>query len=288
MYGTQLVHAGHRVDVLAHGSRTEQIALNGLRTLDVTTGASDDVRVTVVADGAGGEYELVVISVWSEQIKSVFGSLRALTGSPVLLFLGNNPSGHGVLDGDLRESVHLGFPGIGGTLNGDTVEYMHIPPQPTTLQVGGGTPVVEFVTALTAAGFPISRTPEMDGWLAYHGMFIASICAALYRCDGSAAKLGADRSVLRLMCRAIEEGFQALIHQGLRGAPGNLRTLHRPVLRPFAVWYWARTMRSPMGERCFAGHARHAEPEMRALAADAVERLKDQPRVDNLLLLLAR
>lgn len=42
-----------------------------------------------------------------------------------------------------------------------------------------------------------------------------------------------------------------------------------------------------MGERCFAAHARHAEPEMRALAADAVERVKGAPRIDNLRLLLA-
>ena len=44
--------------------------------------------------------------------------------------------------------------------------------------------------------------------------------------------------------------------------------LHSPLLRPVAVRYWARTMRSPMGELCFAAHARHAEAEMRALGHD--------------------
>lgn len=44
-------------------------------------------------------------------------------------------------------------------------------------------------------------------------------------------------------------------------------------MRPVAIRYWARSMRSPMGELAFAAHARHAEPEMRALARDVVGRL---------------
>jgi hypothetical protein len=72
------------------------------------------------------------------------------------------------------------------------------------------------------------------------------------------------------MCRAIEEGFTALARLGVGGAPGSLRLLHRPVLRPMAVHYWARTLRSPMGEACFAAHARHAEDEMRALMSSVV------------------
>jgi hypothetical protein len=84
------------------------------------------------------------------------------------------------------------------------------------------------------------------------------------------------------MCRSIEEGFGALRRQGVRGLPPNLRSLHRPWLRPVAVRYWARTMGSPMGERCFAAHARHAESEMRALALDALDRTRNAPRTDHL------
>ena len=78
----------------------------------------------------------------------------------------------------------------------------------------------------------------MDGWLAYHAAFVACITAALYR---------------------------------------NLAVLHHRLLRPVASAYWARTMRSTMGELCFAAHARHAEPEMRALGADILARLRPPP-----------
>jgi hypothetical protein len=54
-----------------------------------------------------------------------------------------------------------------------------------------------------------------------------------------------------------------------------------------AVRYWAKVMRSPMGERCFAAHSRHAEPEMRMLAGAAVQRAGPGPRTAHLRALLS-
>ena len=108
----------------------------------------------------------------------------------------------------------------------------------------------------------------MDGWLAYHAAFVACITAALYRCGTAPVRLAADRATLTLMCRAITEAFAALRAGGTAGLPRNLAVLHSPLLRMVAVRYWARAMRSPMGELCFAAHARHAEAEMRALGHD--------------------
>jgi hypothetical protein len=90
------------------------------------------------------------------------------------------------------------------------------------------------------------------------------------------------------MCRSIEEGFASLARQGVSGLPRNLRTLHRPLLRPVAIRYWGQTMRSPTGERCFAAHCRHAESEMRALAAAAaIERAGDASHTARLRELVA-
>ena len=52
--------------------------------------------------------------------------------------------------------------------------------------------------------------------------------------------------------------------------------------------YWARTMRSPTGELCFAAHARNAPDEMRALADQISIRLTDRPATSQLRQLLAR
>jgi hypothetical protein len=85
------------------------------------------------------------------------------------------------------------------------------------------------------------------------------------------------------MCRAITGAFVALRTSGTAGLPRNLAVLHGPLLRPVAVRYWARTMRSPMGELCFAAHCRHAEAEMRALGQDVAARITDSPALAELL-----
>jgi hypothetical protein len=55
------------------------------------------------------------------------------------------------------------------------------------------------------------------------------------------------------------------------------------LLTAVAVRYWARTMRSPMGELYFAGHARHSEAEMRTLGHDVEARTPGLPAVGELL-----
>jgi hypothetical protein len=85
------------------------------------------------------------------------------------------------------------------------------------------------------------------------------------------------------MCQAVTGAFSALRTRGTAGLPRNLAVLHNPILRPVAVRYWARTMRSPMGELCFAAHCRHAEAEMRALAHDVAARITDSPALTELL-----
>ena len=164
--------------------------------------------------------------------------------------------------------VYLGFPGVGGVKTGGTAEYVRIRQQPTALQETADPRLTAFESAVTGRGFGVQRIPDMDGWLAYHAAFVACITAALYRSGTDPVRLAADRATLTLMCRAITEAFAALRAGGTAGLPRNLAVLHSPLLRVVAVRYWARAMRLPMGELCFAAHARHAEADMRALGRD--------------------
>ena len=185
-----------------------------------------------------------------------------------MLFLGNNPAGRAAIPGGIPGDVYLGFPGIGGVMTGGTAEYVRIRQQPTALQETADPRLAAFELALIGRGFAVQRVADMDGWLSFHAAFVACIAAALYRCGTDPVRLAADRATLTLMCRAITEAFAALRAGGAAGLPRNLAVLHSPLLRMVAVRYWARAMRSPMGELCFAAHARHAEAEMRALGRD--------------------
>ena len=286
VYGAHLAAAGHAISVLSHPPRTCDIAARGLTARDVLTGNRVEAATVVVPDAAAGHYDLVLAAVRADQLASACAELTGLQGEPAVLFFGNNPGGLAAIPGTVPGAVRLGFPGIGGVLRDETADYARIRQQPTALQATGDPRLAELERVLRQRGFTVQRVTDMDGWLAYHAAFVACVTAGLYRCGSDPARLAADRHALTLMCDAMTEAFRALRDAGVTGLPRNLATLHSPALKPVAVRYWARTMRSPAGELFFAAHARHAEPEMRALAAQVTARLRSSPATSRLSELL--
>jgi 2-dehydropantoate 2-reductase len=286
VYGAHAAAAGHQVSVLSHGPRTGEVAAQGMRARDVTGGGRTDVRADVVPD-AGGDYDVVLVAVRRDQLASACAGLTVLAGTPAVVFFGNNPAGRAAIPGDLPGDAYLGFPGVGGVMAGGTADYVRIRQQPTALPQSADSRLAALESALSSRGFAVQRVADMDGWLAYHAAFVACVAAALYRCGTDPVRLAADRPVLALMCQAITGAFAGLRGQGTTGLPRNLAVLHSPPIRAVAVRYWARTMRSPMGELCFAGHSRHAEAEMRALGDDMAARITSSPALTELLRPLA-
>ena len=282
VYAAHLAAVGNAVSVLRHGPRTDEVAAGGLRAREVTGGGLVEAGAAVVTE-ASGNYDIVLVAVRRDQLASACAGLTGLAGEPAVLFLGNNPGGRAAVPAGLPGAVYLGFPGIGGVLVGGTAEYVRIRQQPTALPETSDPRLAAFESDLTSRGFAVQRVADMDGWLVYHAAFVACITAALYRCGTDPARLAADRATLTLMCRAITEAFAALRAGGTAGLPRNLAMLHSPLLRVVAVRYWAQTMRSPMGELCFAAHARHAQAEMRALAQDMEARITGRPALAELL-----
>jgi len=286
VYGAHVAAAGHQVSVLSHGPRTGEVAAEGMCARDVLGGERIDAATDVVPDAAG-DYDVVLVAVRRDQLPSACAELAVLTGKPAVVFFGNNPAGRAAIPGDLPGNAYLGFPGVGGVMAGGTADYVRIRQQPTALPQSADPRLAALESALSSRGFAIQRVADMGGWLAYHAAFVACVAAALYRCGTDPVRLAADRPVLTLMCQAITGAFAGLRSQGTAGLPRNLAVLHSPLLKAVAVRYWARTMRSPMGELCFAGHSRHAEAEMRALGDDMAARITTSPALTELLRPLA-
>ncbi len=286
VYGAQLAAEGHVVSVLRHPPRTEQVAADGLRARDVLGGRYVHAPVSTVSVASADEYDLVLVAVRADQLKAACAQLTDLTGSPTVVLFGNNPGGRSTAGGGAIGDIRQGFPGIGGVLRDGVAEYVRIPQQPTALEAGSDPRLAGLEQTLSSRGFPVQRVTDMDGWLLYHAAFVACVAAALFRCGTDPKRLAADPATLSLMCAAVTEAFAALRRAGLAGLPRNLAVLHNPLLKPVAVRYWARLMRSPMGELCFAAHCRHAEPEMRALGDRVTARLGDSPRTSHLRQLL--
>lgn len=285
VYGAHLGAAGHAISVLSHPPRTDDIAARGLAARDLRSAGWTEAPVVVVPDAAD-RYDLVLAAVRSDQLAPACAQLTELAGTPAVLFLGNNPGGRPVIPAAIPGQVWLGFPGVGGVIRDGAAEYVRIKQQPTALQATSDPRLAEMERALRQRGFSFQRVTDMDGWLVYHAAFVACVAAALYRCGTDAARLAADRPALTLMCAAVTEAFTALRHAEVGGLPRNLAVLHHPALKPVAIRYWARTMRSPAGELCFAAHARHAQPEMRALGDQVTARLANCPATTHLHQLL--
>jgi 2-dehydropantoate 2-reductase len=269
VYGANLAAAGDTVSVLAHGARTADVAKRGLNARDVADGRTVSASVQVVSEAGADAYDVVLVAVTRDQLSAACASLTALAGAPAILLLGNG-IGRGATSRAARGRVCLGFPGIGGTLTGGTVDYVRIKPQPFALESIDDPRLEELVAHLNARGFAVQRIGDMEGWLKYHAVLVACICAALYRCGSDPQRLGHDRATLHLMCMAMSEGFRSLRRQRVDGMPANLRVLHSRGLTAVAVAYWGRTMRASTGELWFGAHARHAVAEMHALSADVL------------------
>jgi len=92
VYGAHLGAAGHTVDVLSHPPRTDDIALRGLTAHEVLDGSRADAAASVVPDAGADRYDLVLVAVRSDQLAQAGSQLAGLTGSPAVLFFGNNPA----------------------------------------------------------------------------------------------------------------------------------------------------------------------------------------------------
>jgi 2-dehydropantoate 2-reductase len=289
VYGAHLAAAGHAVSVLSHAARTDEVAASGLRARDAVSGDLTEAAVSVVPAIGSDRYDLVLVAVRADQVTAACAQLADLAGEPTLLLFGNNPGGRSTAGVTLAGRVRQGFPGVGGVLQDGVARYVRIPQQPTALEAGSDPRLAELEQTLRTRGFAVQRVGDMDGWLIYHAAFVACVAAALLRCGTDPQRLAADRPGMRLMCAAITEAFAALRRAGVPGRPRSLAVLHHPLLRPVAVGYWTRTMRSPAGELWFAAHCRHAQAEMRALGAQVVARIGDSPRTARARrLLLAR
>jgi 2-dehydropantoate 2-reductase len=283
VYGAHVAAAGHQVSVLRHEPRTGDVAARGMCARDVLDGERVVEVGTDVVPDASGHYDLVLVAVRRDQLTSACAELAVLAARPAVVFFGNNPAGLAAIPDDLPGDAYLGFPGVGGVMTVGTADYVRIRQQPTALQRSPDPRLAALESALSSRGLAIQRVADMDGWLAYHAAFVACVAAALYRCGTDPIRLAENRPVLALMCQAITGAFAGLHGQGTAGIPRNLYVLHNSLLKPVAVRYWARTMRSPMGELCFAGHSRHAEAEMRALGRDMAVRITSSQALTELL-----
>ena len=276
VYGAHLGAANHRISVLAtvNARRRSPCAVSMPGTSRPASRRKH--RLRSVTSAAELDVDVVLVALRRDHLHGAAAALAGVTSDALVLFMGNNPAGRSEPAQRSRRTSRARFPGVGArcattssaihdraAANGDRSERQ------SASRRRGRRP--------DPRGLPVQRVSEMDGWLAYHAVFVAAISAGLYRCGTDPTRLADDRATLKLTCAAITEGFRALHADRVQGCPRNLAVLHNRWLTPIAIRYWAGHAIAH-GGIAFAAHARHAEPEMRRLAQDVIARL---PRTDS-------
>lgn len=266
LYGVRLASAGHAVTLIARGRRAEELRRCGAVIEHGLTGQRVRMTLPVVEElRPQARADLCLVTVRREQLASLLPALAAARGLERINVMVNHACGSQWLRNAWgRERTILGFPGAGGSIEDGIVHYMEVAEQPTVVEAQAR----DVISLFAQAGFRVSAVRDMDAWLRRHAVFVTAACGALYETRGDARRLASDKALLRVFVKAVREGWAACDELSIAPPPVALRAIFHWVPLPLAVRYWAHLLASPKGEYYFGRHARHAAPEMAALAAD--------------------
>ena len=199
------------------------------------------VPVPVVEDAAGG-CDLILVFVRTHQIDGVLESIARIDGD--VLFLLNWAAGPDPLGAAIgAERVLLGFPMLGGTMDGEVVRYRpasrltRLVSMPIGEPDGQTTPRLErTLQTFRSAGFRAKAEPRMDAWLRTHAAFEVPLGQAVHAAGGPDALAGdpdAIRQMIQMMRRNLKTMPTPTVPRAftlLRSAPErDARALVRPL-----------------------------------------------------------
>ena len=230
IYAAKLFEAKNDVTLSARGKRYESLLQNGVIIKEQLTGKKITVHIPLVQQLAiNDSYDLIIVTVRLDQLKNVMTDLKNNAGSSLVMLMLNNPENLKILSDELKPKYLLfGFPGVGGIMNNEEIDFVQIKQQKTTIgdinQVKS--PLLETIKSLFEnAGFATTISNNMDAWLKTHAIFIACICATIIKENGDSIQLGRNKKSVQTMIKSIKEGFKAMKNLGIPITPFNLKMI---------------------------------------------------------------
>ncbi|MBT8463800.1 MAG: NAD(P)-binding domain-containing protein [Myxococcales bacterium] len=280
LYAAKLAQSSQEVTVLARGARLEEIRQRGIELEHAVSGERTRTPVQVVDHlDSADEYDVVLVILPKQRIAEVLPVLAANQRTPSVMFFGNNAAGPGAMTDAIGQGrVLLGFPGAAGVPHEGAIRYVitSAREQPTTLGELDGSRsarILGLASALEASGFPVSVSTNIDAWLKTHVAKILPTVCTLFQAGGTPEQLADDDEALRLMLRAIREGFRVLRANGVPITPRNHRVLDW--LPESALLFLMRKMVSAETAAIKFGHAEQGRAEW-VLLADEFRQLIEQ------------
>ena len=273
----RLMHKGVDVSVLARGDKATRLEHEGLHLHDGMTGEKATVRLNIVRAPVVEAFDVVMVCVQAQHRPSLTPLLRELPGRPTVWYLGNTTQGYDVATEQLgRARVLGGFPGVGGTWEGETLVYADREKpddKPFDRLIIGEAHADAAAAAddvqnyLQRVGMNIERYVPIMAWHWSHIAFVLPLAAAAYRHDQDLDAAAADRALLRQTIRAAAQGLTAIRRAGYPILPRSLNIM-RWAPAALGVGKVATVLQSEFGRIAIAGHAATARDEMHGFATD--------------------
>src|SRR6185437_15512559 len=230
IYAAKLFEAKNDVTLLARGKNYQSLQQNGIVINEHLTGKKISVHIPLIQQLEKNDfYDLVIVTVRLDQLESVIQDLKNNIACSLVMIMLNNPDDISTITETLHpKHIILGFPGVGGIREGDTINFTRIKQQKTTIGETNGektTRIKNIKALLEKAGFEVAINNDMQAWLKTHAVFIACISAAIIKENGDSIQLGKNKNSVRLMVKSINEGFKALNALGITITPFNLKII---------------------------------------------------------------
>lgn len=279
IYAAKLFDAKNDVTLLARGKRYENLQQNGVIIREQLTGKKISVRIPLIRQLTTNDfYDLILVTVRLDQLESVITEIKNNNANPLVMFMLNNPGNIQAIADDLKpKHVIFGFPGVGGTIKENAIDFIQIKEQKTTIgetNVEKPETIKKLKSLFETAGFSIDVSDNMQAWLKTHAVFMACICASIIKENGDSTQLGKNKNSTRIMVKSIKEGFRVLGNSDIPVKPSNLKIIFMIMPEWFSVLYWQKAMQGKLGTLAIAPHANAAKNEMQLIAKKVLDMVR--------------
>lgn len=250
IHAARLHEAGHHVSLAARGERLTAVREHGVLLAEGDSHTIRSVPVPVV-DGPAGGYDLTLVLVRAQHIDAVLESLAGTDGD--VLFLLNWAAGPDPLAAVIgAERVLLGFPTLGGTMDGEVVRYRpaslvtRLISMPIGEPDGRTTPRLERIRrTFRSAGLGAKNEPRIDAWLKTHAAFEVPLGQAVHAAGGPDALAG-DRDAIRRMIQMMRRNLEAMPTPPVPSAFSLLRRVPEATLIPVLSRFLRSSAAAPL------------------------------------------
>lgn len=277
MFAYKLKTGGVDTTILARGKRLNDIKQYGLNIEDGLLNKEYTTDIKVVDQLSREDYyDIILVIMQRQQVSQILPILKE-NKSPIIIFIGNNPSGASeYLQYVERKRILLGFGGPGGYREDFKIIAAYV--DNVILYVGELDGIISkrlklIEDVLTNSGIKVDLSEDVDAWLKCHAALISPLAMGGYAARNRNTSLGKDIELLNLVIKGIKESIKALRELDVPILPRKFRTLSlipKSIIKKKLV----KLSESDFGRIALSGHANAAKVEMKRISDDFYEVIK--------------